>query len=257
MLAADVLLARLQGQCVRAPLVVVQGHADEAAGDAPHLRLRHRHEADMRSTERRGDAEGLTVADGDIETALTGRRQQRARMQVGGADGQCAGVVSGLRKWREVLDGSRKARVLHEQGSVVSRQCRAHGSERKDAVAGRDDIDADAPPFAEGAQHRDGFRVHGVHDRDAGATGCLHGDDHRLGCRGCPVVERRVRHVEAGERADHRLELEDRLQGPLRSLGLVGGVRRVELGPRDGAANDGGTEPPVDTGAEKAVVRAQ
>ena len=45
------------------------------------------------------------------------------------------------------------------------------------------------------------------------------------------VVERSVGHVESGELADGRLELEDALQRPLADLGLVGRVGGRELGP--------------------------
>ena len=89
--------------------------ACQAARDASHLRLRHGHEPDVRSTEGCRDAERLTVADGDIESAFTGRREQRAGVQVGGADGECPCVVRGFRERREVLDRPGKARVLHEQ----------------------------------------------------------------------------------------------------------------------------------------------
>ena len=112
-LAADVLLPRLQGQGVGAPLVVVQRHADEATRDTSHLRLRDRHEADVRSAERGWDTEWLSVPDGDIESALTGGRQERAGVQVGRADGQSAGIVGGLGERCEVLDHAREARVLH------------------------------------------------------------------------------------------------------------------------------------------------
>ena len=96
-----------------------------------------------------------------------------------------------------------------------------------------------------------------VGDRDAVATGRLDGDHHRLGGCGGAVVERGVGDVEPGQRADHRLEFEDGLQGPLRRLGLVRRVRRVELGAGDGAADDRRAEPAVDAGAEEAVVGAQ
>ena len=56
---------------------------------------------------------------------------------------------------------------------------------------------------------------------------------HRLGGRGGAVVHRGVRDLEPGERADHRLELEDRLQRALADLGLVRRVRGRELRARD------------------------
>src|SRR5437660_87426 len=70
---------------------------------------------------------------------------------------------------------------------------------------------------------------------------------------GRAVVHRGVSDVEGGERADHRLELEDRLERALRRLGLVRGVRRVELRPRHRGAHDRGDEAAVDAGAEEGV----
>ena len=61
------------------------------------------------------------------------------------------------------------------------------------------------------------------------------------------VVHRGVAHVHAGELADRRLELEDDLQPPWLRLGLVGRVRREELG----AARHG-----VDDGRDVGVVHA-
>ena len=86
MLAADVLLARLQGERVCPAFLVVERHADETPGDAPHLCLFDCHESHVRSTEGRGDAEWLTVTDGDVETAFTGWGEERTGVQVGGAD---------------------------------------------------------------------------------------------------------------------------------------------------------------------------
>ena len=256
-LATDVLLSRLQGQRVRAPLVVVERHPDQAAGDASHLRLRNRHEADMRAAERCRDAERLAVTDSDVEAALAGGRQHRAGVEVGGADGEGAGVMSRLREWREVLNRPRETWVLDQERGMLRGQRRAYRLELEHSVAGRDHVDGDATPLAEGSQHGDRLRVDGAGDRDARSTGRLDGDDHRLRGGGRAVVQRRVGDVEPGQRADHRLELEDGLQRPLRGLGLVGRVRGVELRTRDGPPHDRGAEPAIDAGAEEAVVRAQ
>jgi hypothetical protein len=52
-------------------------------------------------------------------------------------------------------------------------------------------------------------------DGDAVAASGLDRQHHRLGGRRRAVVQRGVGDVQAGERADHRLELEDGLEGAL------------------------------------------
>ena len=83
--------------------------------------------------------------------------------------------------------------------------------------------------------------------------GLGHGHHHALGGRGGAVVEGGVGHVQARELADHRLELEDRLERALGCLGLVGGVGRVELGACDGGPDNGRDVAAVDAGPEERV----
>ncbi len=85
-----------------------------------------------------------------------------------------------------------------------------------------------------GAQGLDHARVHRVGDQDAGArTGAR--QVHGLHERGGAVIQGGVRDLERGELAHERLELEQRLQHPLRQLRLVGRVGGLELrAPRQG-----------------------
>ena len=53
------------------------------------------------------------------------------------------------------------------------------------------------------------------------------GQRHRFGCGGGFIEQRRVGQIKAGEVADHRLEVEQRLQATLADLGLVRRVGRV------------------------------
>src|SRR4051812_20992574 len=65
-------------------------------------------------------------------------------------------------------------------------------------------------------------------------------------------VEAGVGHVHAGELADERLKLEERLERSLARLGLVGRVGSVELTAAGDRVHDGGDEMVVATGAEEA-----
>ena len=68
---------------------------------------------------------------------------------------------------------------------------------------------------------------------------------------GRPVVAGRVRHVHAGQLADHRLVLEDRLEDALAHLRLVGRVRGQELAAPEDVVDDGWDVVVVDAGADE------
>jgi len=78
------------------------------------------------------------------------------------------------------------------------------------------------------------------------------GGDDRLGGGRSAVVVGGVGDLHAGQLADHRLVLEDGLQGPLADLRLVGGVGGIELAPPQNRVYHGGHEVAVGTCAEEA-----
>ena len=80
----------------------------------------------------------------------------------------------------------------------------------------------------------------------------VQGHQHRLGRGAGAVVERAVGHLHAGQSRDERLVLEHRLQVALARLGLVGGVRGVELAPRTDDVAHRGDEVVVAPAAEEA-----
>ena len=90
LLAADVLLARLQGEAVGGVAVGILRDADEAAGQLALEAGAHGHVAGVRSAEAHRNAEALGGADGDVGTELAGRGQQGEGEQVGGDDGEAA-----------------------------------------------------------------------------------------------------------------------------------------------------------------------
>ena len=80
LLAADVLLTRLEGEAVGLVTLGVDGHADEAAGDLALETAVHGHVAGVRAAEAHRDAEPLGAADGDVGAPLArGRRPGSAR----------------------------------------------------------------------------------------------------------------------------------------------------------------------------------
>ena len=78
-------------------------------------------------------------------------------------------------------------------------------------------------------------------------------DPHHHGLEQCSaaVVHGRIGDVGAKQLADDRLKLEDRLEGPLGELGLVGGIRGVELTARAQRVYRFRNKVVVETGADK------
>ena len=133
--------------------------------------------------------------------------------------------VRGLGPGANVLQCAVHVRMLHHDRGDV------RGERRGDppgARGGVKHIDHVAPAGTVGAQGVDRTRVDSAGDQVAGTiapAAHVRGLDQGRGA----IVERRVRDLHPGQRADHRLELEERLQHTLRQLRLVGRVGRVEL----------------------------
>ena len=111
----------------------------------------------------------------------------------------------------------------HHGGDVV-----AHGRRSSPAALGCEDLGLVAGTLAVRAQRLDQSRIDPLGHEDPrprSAPRHVHG----LHERRRTVVEGGVRHLQTGELADHRLELEEDLQDALRQLRLVWRVRRREL----------------------------
>ena len=96
LVAADVLLARLQGEAVgRAPLGVDR-HPDQAARQVSLEPGAHRHVRRVRAAVEQRDAEPLRGADGDVGAERAGRLKQGEGEQVGRDHRERAGLVRSL-----------------------------------------------------------------------------------------------------------------------------------------------------------------
>ena len=96
LLAADVLLARLQREPVRRAAGGVDGDADEAPRHRALEVVAGGEVAGVRAAVAHRHAEALRRADDDVGAPFAGRRQQREREQVGGDDDEAAGRVHGV-----------------------------------------------------------------------------------------------------------------------------------------------------------------
>ncbi len=102
LLAADVLLARLQRQAVGRCAVRVDADADQPAGHRALELVAAGQVGGVRAAVAHRHAEALRRADGDVGAHLARRHEQRQRQQVGGDDGQAAACVHGVDHWLQV-----------------------------------------------------------------------------------------------------------------------------------------------------------
>ncbi len=219
LLAPDVLFARLQREPVRGLAVRVDRHADEAARHRPLELVLRREIAGVRAAVAHRHAEALRRADDDVGAPLAGRHEQRKREEIGGDDD-----VRTLRMHRGderavVTDVAPGARVLQQRAEALGVGCARRRS--------GDDLDAERRRAR--AHDVDRLRKHIVGDEEALrlAPRDAVAQRHRLGGGGGFVEHRRVGDGHAGQIAHHRLEIDERLEAPLRYLRLVRRVRGV------------------------------
>ena len=232
-LAADVLLARREREHEAAPSLAVHGLSDQAAGQVADEGHARRHEAEVRAAEADRDAEALGLAAHDVGAQLSGRAQQRERERLGHHHHQLRAV----RACRRAPPRPRpRARPRSSAAGAPRRRSRAStspasGAVRPSAARGAvDDLRLEAVQV--GPDHLAIMRVDGVRQHHLAAARDAHRHQRRFRRRRGAVVHRGVRDLEAGEPADHRLPLEDRLQRALADLRLVRRVGGVELRPR-------------------------
>ena len=245
-LASDVLLARLQRQHVAGPPLDVLRLADDAARHLPHVLVAAREHADVWPTEAQWHAQRLSLGHDDIGAVLRRRPVQAEAHRLGGDDEQRTRGVRGIAPHCCVdRHASEEVRLRHGEARVLA-------VERERAV--RLNVDRYVASVRVTAHDRQPVRVHPVRDRDPPAT--RHGARHqaRLRQRRRAVVHAGVRHVHAGQLADQRLELEDRLQRALAHLRLVRGVARQELPAHHERRDDRWREVAIRARAEEARV---
>jgi hypothetical protein len=234
LVAADVLLAGLEGEPVGRPPLSVLRHPDEAAGDVPTELVAGGHEGGVRTAEAQGHPEALARADRDVGAPLSGRSQEGEGEQIGGHGD----------------DGPRRMRLVHERRVVFDAPVggRILEEQAEEPLAGEVGLGrlahphCDAPRLRAGPDHRDGLRVAIVGHEEGAAPVLVQGMGHVHGLgRGRGLVEQGG--VGQGQRAEvgHQgLEVDEGLQPPLRDLGLIRGVLRVPAGVLQHVALDDG-----------------
>ena len=124
LLAADVLLAGLQGQDIGAPALDVGRLTDDPAGHAPHILRARGHEPVVRPAVRLVVARRLALADRDRAAVGPGRLEHAERDGVDVGDRQRTGVVRGGSQVGCRLEAAEEVRLLEDDARGVARRPR-------------------------------------------------------------------------------------------------------------------------------------
>ena len=222
LLAADVLLAGLQGEAVGGAAGGVDRHADQPAGQRALVGVAGGQEAGVGPAEAERHAEALGRADHDV-----GARSRRAAAAGRGRAGRRPRRRGRRRSWAAAITAAWSRTAPLEPGYCSS-------TPKQPRRAGRRSGRRPTTSMPSGsARVRTTSMVWGWQSastknasRPALATSRrAHG--HGLGRGGALVEQRGVGEVHAGEVGDHRLEVEQRLEPALGDLGLVRRVGRV------------------------------
>ena len=221
LVAADVLLAGLQGQPEGGPALGVLRHAHDPPRQVALVLLLRGEERGVRPAVAHRHPEALGRAERHVRAELARRAEEGQGEQVGRHRQQGAFGVGALGEAGEVADDAVRGRVLHEHaeealGREVDALHRAH-------------VDVDPEGRRLRAHDRDRLRVAVLRHEEAVLAGLRHraAQRHRLGGGRGLVEEGRVGEGQAGEVGHHRLVVEQGLETALRDLGLVGRVLGV------------------------------
>ncbi len=253
-LAADMLLAGLQGEDEGASALGVDGLSDDAAGHLTHEFVGGAHVAKVGSAEAHGHAEALGLAHGDVGAPLAGCLEQGEVGCDAVDDEQCFLGVALVGHAGEVLDDAVAVGLLYDDaGDATFGEHLGEVGATGGALVLGNLLEAEAVDVGVGADDGCGARVDGGGDEHAVSLMRRVDGHHRgFGGGGGAVVHRGVADVHAGERGHHRLVFEDVVEGALGDLSLVGRVAREELGALDEGGDDGGDVVVVDACAREA-----
>ena len=223
LLPPDVLLAGLQGEDIAALARGVYRLADDASRHAPDELLARRQEAVVRTPEGREVPGSLPFAERDRGSVPARRLEHAERQEVDVRNRQRAGFRGGGDEIRRRLEAAEEVRLLEDDRGGVD-GCALELARVRRPVPVRNLDDLEAEPGRVRLHDLPHLRIRRLrHDHLVAPRDVLR-DVAGVGGDARPVVAGRVRDVHAGELADGRLVLEDRLEHPLAHLRLI---RRV------------------------------
>ena len=211
--AADMLLAGLKGKTIGHAAGAVLADADKSPRDRTLMRGAAGKERRVRAAIAERHAETLRRSEDDVGTKVARRLDDRQRQKVGRDDGKTANRLNGLDGRTDVAHPAAASRIADESAEIsfVTRR------------VGILDTQLDADRLGAGFQNRQRLWVGVGIDAEDRSLGAMRPKRHRhpLGGGGGFVKKRAVGDVHAGQLDHHRLEIEDRLETPLRNFRLV------------------------------------
>ena len=221
-LSLDVLFTGLQRQAQALVAVVVDGHADDTARHLAQVLVLHRHVAGCWAAEAHGQTEALAGAHAHIGVDVAGGLDDGQGQQIGVGDEETARGVDGVADALVVEELTVGVGVLHQHARVLL--VREVGS----AHVAHDHLVAQEVRAL--AHDGDGGRVAVLAHEELLSLARLVGDVVGLGGGGGLVQQGGVGDGQAGEVADHGLEVQQTLQTALGDFSLVGRVAGVPAG---------------------------
>ncbi len=219
------LFAHLERHAQRALAAAVYRYADDSSRHVALECLAGRHVACRRTSEAHRAAEPLRRSDRDVGVPLGRRREQCEREQVGFRRNERSRCVCGGREVGIVADFAVRRRILDDCAELLARKlvtCEVVHNQ------------FDAERFAAGKQHVERLREYVFIDEKLVASRLdgfarTEGEHHEHRFRRCRalVEQRAVGDFHSRQRANRRLEIEQRFQSSLRNLRLIRGVGGV------------------------------
>ena len=213
LLASDVLLASGQGQPQGHPTLGVLRYPNQASREGPLVGVPGRNERSVRPAVHHRNPEALRRSDCNVGTHLPRRREQRESEKIGGDGDHNARFLEIGDQLPPFADGAARSGILQDDS--------------KDLFwvdCGRipdGDVDSEGP--CPRLDYLDHLRVAIRIDEKGGRLSLRDPTQHRHGLRHrrCLIQQRSIGDVEAGEIANHCLEVEHCLETPLGDLWLI------------------------------------
>ena len=117
--AADVLLARAQGEAQGRFAARILGHADDAPGHVALEFIARRKKGRVRPAVPERHAETLRAADGDVRAEFARRFDQRQRQQIRGDREHRAGCMGFFCEGGIIMDRTERVGILHQRAKNV------------------------------------------------------------------------------------------------------------------------------------------